>query len=176
MFRGFRSVLIVVLMAGATAVPPAQAATAEDGAAEAAQAWARAIMTHDVDAQMKLLPATMYAQSGERELRRRQRLHEKELAIINRQKYLSFEVRAPVQTLKVNTTTAVVLPYRSVLTTAQGKLQTDSVLIALSEEGSGQWSVFDGSGHGARSLKALIPGYTTGLSVPPAAAKLIQGE
>lgn len=175
MTRGFRY-LSMMLLAGAMALSPVQAATPEEGAAEAAQAWGRAVMARDVDAQIKLLPATMFSSPGDRERNRLQRLHDKELAIINKQNYLSFDVRAPSQTLKINKTTAVVLPYRSILAIAEGKLQTDSVLIALSEEGSNQWSVFDGSGHSARSLKMLIPGYTTGLSVPPAASKVIKGE
>jgi hypothetical protein len=176
MTRGFRCLSMLLLTAGAMALLPVQAATPEEGAAEAAQAWGRAIMGRDIDAQMKLLPPAMYPKPGERERQRLQRLHDKELAIINNQKYLSFDVRAPSQTLKINKTTAVVLPYRSILSIAEGKLQTDSVLIALSEEGSGQWSVFDGSGHSPRTLTALIPGYTTGLGVPPAVSKVIKGE
>jgi hypothetical protein len=175
MTRGFRY-LSMMLLAGAMALSPVQAATPEEGAAEAAQAWGRAVMARDADAQIKLLPATMFSSPGDRERNRLQRLHDKELAIINKQNYLSFDVRAPSQTLKINKTTAVVLPYRSILAIAEGKLQTDSVLIALSEEGSNQWSVFDGSGHSARTLQALIPGYTTGLAVPPAASKVIKGE
>ena len=174
--RGFRTLSMMLLAAGALALAPVQAATAEDGAAEAAQAWGRAIMARDIDAQMKLLPATMFSKPGDRERNRLQRLRDQELAIINKQKYLSFDVRAPSQTLKINKTTAVVLPYRSMLSIAEGKLQTDSVLIALSEEGSNQWSVFDGSGHSARSLKIMIPGYATGLSVPPAVARVIKGD
>lgn len=168
--------MMMVLVAGAMVLPPVRAATAEEGATAAAQAWGRAVMARDVDAQMKLLPATMYPKPGERERERLQRVHDKELAIINKQKYLSFDVRAPTQTLKVSKTIAVVLPYRSILSIAEGRLQTDSGLVALSEEGSNQWSVFDGSGHSARTLKALIPGYTTGLGVPPAVSKVIKGE
>jgi hypothetical protein len=176
MTRRFRSVLMVLLAAGAMSLSPVRAATPEDGAAEAAQAWARAIIARDVETQMKLIPATMYAKPDERARNRLQRLHNKELAIINNEKYLSFDVRAPVQTLKINKTTAVVLPYQSILTIPEGKLQTNSVLIALAEEGSSQWSVFDGSGHTTRSLKVLIPGYTTGLAVPPAVTLVIKGE
>lgn len=62
------------------------------------------------------------------------------------------------------------------MTVPQGKLQADSALIALSEEGSGRWTVFDGTGHNRRSLKALIPGYTSGLALPPAATKVIKDE
>jgi hypothetical protein len=173
MSRGFRHLSMLLMAVGAMALSPVRAATPE-AAAAAAQAWGQAVVARDVEAQMKLLPATMFSSPGDRERNRLRRLHDKELAIINRQNYLSFDVRAPSQTLKVNKTTVVVLPYRSILAIAEGKLQTDSVLIALSEEGSDQWSVFDGSGHGARSLKMLIPGYTTGLSVPPAASKIIK--
>jgi hypothetical protein len=66
-----------------------------------------------------------------------------------------------VQTVKFNKMIAVVLPYRSVLTDAQGKLQTDSVLIALAEEGSDKWSVFDGTGQTLRS-PAAHSGYAGG--------------
>jgi hypothetical protein len=172
---GFRF-LLMLLTAGATALTPARAAPPEEGALAAAQAWARAIITRDVDAQMKLLPATMYPKPGDRERLRMQRLHDNELAVIDKRAYLSFDVGAPAQTLKVDHTIVVVLPYRSVQASADGKLQTDSSLIALAQEGSGQWSVFDGGGHGERSLKTLIPGYKTGLLVPRAASKVLRGE
>jgi hypothetical protein len=176
MLRRFRTISIALLAAGAMAVTLAQAATPEEGATEAAQAWARAILARDVEAQMKLLPATMFSKPADRERNRLQRLHQKEMALINNQKYLSFDIRPPSQTLKVNKTIAMVLPYQSIMTVADGKLQTNSVLIALAEEGSNQWSVFDGSGHDARSLKVLIPGYTSGLGVPPVAATVIKSE
>jgi hypothetical protein len=177
MTRGIRSLSMMLLAASAMALSSVQAATPEEGAAEAAQAWGRAIMAHDVDAQMKLLPATMYTKPGERERNRAQRLHDKELAIVNKQKYLSFDVRAASQTLKINKFIAVVMPYRSILVVGEGKMQTDSALIAIAEEGSNQWSVFDATGYGnVRSLRMLIPGYTTGLNVPQAVSKLIKGE
>ena len=98
------------------------------------------------------------------------------VALINKQQIIAFDVRAPIQTLKIDKTTAVVIPYQSIVTVAEGKLQTDSVLVALSEDGSDKWSIFDGTGHTTRSLKSLIPGYTTGLSVSPARSQLIRGE
>jgi hypothetical protein len=176
MLRDFRNVTIALLTAGATAWSPVRAATPEEGAAEAAKAWGRAIVERDVDAQVKLLPATMFTKPGERERFRLQKVHEKEVAVINKRKFLSFDVQPPAQTLKMNKTVAVVLPYRSLLSVAEGKLQTDSALIALAEEGSNDWSVFDASGHGPRSLKVLIPGYTTALRLPPAVSKVIKGE
>ena len=174
MMRRLRSML--VLATGMLALAAVQAATPEQSATELAHAWARAITTRDVDAQMKLLPPTMYVKPGEREKNRLLRLHEKEVALINHQKFVSFDVRAPVQTIKINKTTAVVIPYQSIVTVAEGKLQTDSVLVALAEDGADKWSIFDGTGHTTRTLKLLIPGYTTGLNVPPAQSKLIRGE
>lgn len=171
-----RWAMLALGAAAAMALAPARAATPQEEALEAAQALSRAIMAQDVDAQMKLLPPTMYARPGERDRVRAQKLHDKEVAIVNKQKYLSFEVKAPVQTLKVNAFTAVVVPYRSVLAEADGKLQVDSVIIALTDEASGKWSAFDGSGQVTRTLKVIIPGYTQGLVVPPVASKLIKGE
>ena len=172
-----RRLILSLMLAGGTLVLAAvEAATPEQSATELAHQWARAVMTRDVDAQMRLLPPTMYVKPGERERNRLLRVHEKEVALINKQKLVSFDVRAPVQTIKLNKTTAVVIPYQSIVEIAEGKLQTDSVLVALSDEGTDKWSIFDGTGQSTRSLKLLIPGYTTGLSVPPARSKLIRGE
>ena len=172
-----RRLILSLMLAGGTLVLAAvEAATPEQSATELAHQWARAVMTRDVDAQMRLLPPTMYVKPGERERNRLLRVHEKEVALINKQKLVSFDVRAPVQTIKLNKTTAVVIPYQSIVEIAEGKLQTDSVLVALSDEGTDKWSIFDGTGHSTRSLKLLSPGYTTGLSVPPARSKLIRGE
>lgn len=176
MIRRMQMMAVILLAAGAVALAPPVAAAPEDGAAEAAKAWAAAVLARDVDAQMKLLPATMFPKPGDRERQHKMKVHDNELAVINKEKYLSFDVRAPVQTVKFNKMVAVVLPYRSVLAVAQGKLQTDSVLIALAEEGSGKWSVFDGSGHTTRSLKLHIPGYAGGLGLPPAVTKVIKDE
>lgn len=180
MMHGFRSMATMAMAAGMLAFTPAQAQaqtqTPEQSATALAHQWARAVTTRDVDAQMKLLPMAMYAKPGERERNRLQRLHEKEVALINKQQIIAFDVRAPIQTLKIDKTTAVVIPYQSIVTVAEGKLQTDSVLVALSEDGSDKWSIFDGTGHTTRSLKSLIPGYTTGLSVSPARSQLIRGE
>lgn len=176
LIRGFRFALMLLLAAGAVGLPPVRAATPEEGAVEAAQAWVKAIIARDVDAQMKLLPETMYADRAERERKRLQRVRDRELAIVNNQKYLSFDLRAPSQTFKVNKMIAVVVPYRSVLATAEGKIQTDSSLIALSLDGNNRWWVFDGSGQVDRSLKSIIPGYTTGLVVPRTVSAVIKGE
>ena len=176
MIRKMRTVAVTWLAVGAAVLAPALLAAPEDGAAEAGKAWAAAIVARDVDAQIKLLPATMFPKPGDRERQHKMKVHDNELAVINKQKYLSFDVRAPVQTVKFNKMIAVVLPYRSVLTDAQGKLQTDSVLIALAEEGSGRWAVFDGTGQTLRSLKLHIPGYAGGLGLPPAVTKVIKDE
>ena len=170
------SLILILATAGVLALPAVRAATPEQSATELAHAWARAITTGDVDAQMKLLPTTMYVKPGERERNRLLRLHEKEVALINKKKFVSFDVRAPLQTIKINKTTAVVIPYQSIVEVAEGKLQTDSFLVALAEDGADKWSIFDGTGHTTRTLKLLIPGYTTGLNVPPAQSKLIRGE
>jgi hypothetical protein len=176
MIRKMRTVAVILLAASAAALAPALVAAPEDGAAEAGKAWAAAIVARDVDAQMKLLPATMFPKTGDRERQHKMKVHDNELAVINKQKYLAFDVRAPAQTVKFGNVIAVVLPYRSVLTVAQGKLQTDSVLIALAEEGSGKWSVFDGTGQTLRSLKLHIPGYAGGLGLPAAVTKVIKDE
>ena len=176
MIRKMRTVAVTWLAVGAAVLAPALLAAPEDGAAEAGKAWAAAIVARDVDAQMKLLPATMFPKPGDRERQHKMKVHDSELALINKQKYLSFDVRAPAQIVKFNKMIVVVLPYRSVLTVAQGKLQTDSVLIALAEEGSGSWSVLDGNGQTQRSLKLHIPGYAGGLGLPQAVTKVIKDE
>lgn len=92
--RRCRTILLRMLLAACAATFLPAWAAADEGAAEAAKAWAAAVMARDVDAQMDLLPATMFPKSGERERQRKLKLHDKEMAIINNQKFLSFEVRA----------------------------------------------------------------------------------
>ena len=176
MNRELRFRVILLLATWVLAISLVRAATPETEALAAAQAWGRAIMAHDVDAQMKLLPQAMYPKPDERERQRQVRLHETELARINNRKYVSFDVRPPAQTMNIGTRIVVVVPYRSIQTIVEGRLQTDSVLIALSEEGSNQWSVFDGTGRTVRTLTAVIPGYTKELRVPPAVTKVLRAE
>ena len=162
--------LAALWMAGA-----ALAATPEEEATAAAQAWAKAVMTRDVDTEVKMLPASMFARPADRERRRLFRTAEREVAIVSGEKYLAFDVRPPTQTLQINKYTAVVFPYASKVDTPRGRLLTNSSLIALSEDGS-KWSIMDGSGQSTRSLKQLIPGYTGGLSLPVSKVSVVQPE
>ena len=154
----------------------AAAGPTEDAALAAAEAWAKAVSTRDVDAEFKLLPATMYAKPGERERMRAQRIRDREIAQLNKDVYLSFQMRAPIQTARIGKFTAVVVPYSYERQSPSGKLQRHSSAIALNEEGSSNWSVFDGSGQATRSLKALIPGYNGELSLPPAYTTALKPE
>ena len=147
----------------------------EAAALEAAQQWVKAVTMKDVELQMRLLPSTMFPKEGDRERARAQRLHQKEMATIRRQKYTMFVLGPPVQSLKVGLASVVVIPYKSVLENNDGKLQTDSTLIAVALDGS-KWSVFDGSGQNLRSLRTLIPGYTAGLNIPPAKSNVLTSE
>ncbi|MEO8137059.1 MAG: hypothetical protein ABI831_24160 [Betaproteobacteria bacterium] len=165
--NAFRRLLLIILATGGMA-GVARAATPEEDASSAAREWAKAIMTHDVETEMKLLPPALFPKPADRERARLMKLRERELAVVNGDKYLSFEVRLPIQTVKIDKVTAVVLPYTSELGTPKGKLQTNSALIAIFEQDSGKWSIIDGSGQNPRSLKRLIPGYTANLQLPPA--------
>lgn len=167
--------LVIMLTAGALA-GYVSAASPEEEATTAAQAWAKAIMNRDVETEMKLMPSTMYAKPGERERQRLLKLHDREMAVVNQEKWLSFEVRPPTQTVKINKTIAVVLPYSSELAKSKTRLQTHSALIALSEEGSGKWSVLDATGQNPRSLKIVIPGYNGSLQLPPPMVTAVKTE
>ena len=175
MTNAFRRLSLIIMIAGGLA-GPVSAASPEEEAAAAGQAWAKAIMTRDVETEMKLLPPTVFAKPGERERQRLLKLHDREMAIVNRDKWLSFAVRPPTQTVKINKTIAVVLPYSSELATSKGRLQTHSALIALSEEGSGKWFVLDATGQNPRSLKIVIPGYAGNLQLPPPLVTAVKTE
>lgn len=175
MIRRIRSAVLVILALGPIGTMPAWAATPEEGASAAALTWSQAVLAGDVDAQMKLLPPTLYSKPGERDRNRAMRLHEKEMAVINKVKILSFEVLPPAQTLKVDPYTVVVVPYRSVRSSPEGKLQTDAALIAMSEGASDTWWVFDAAGQVARTLKVVIPGYVQGLNLPRIVTRPVAG-
>src|SRR5512141_1112581 len=82
------------LAAGVFATTAAMAAVpGEDAALAAAQEWAKAVIARDVEAQMKLLPKRLAPSPESRERLRAARLHEKEMAIINRDRVLSFDVQ-----------------------------------------------------------------------------------
>lgn len=162
--------LATLLMTGA-----ALAATPEEEATAAAQEWAKAVMTRDVETEVKMLPATMFPKPGDRERRRLVRTAEREAAIIAGEKYLAYDVRPPLQTVQINKYTAIVFPYATKIDTPRGRLLTSSSLIALSEDG-GKWSIIDGNGQTTRSLKQLIPGYTGGLSLPVSKVVLVKPE
>ena len=158
-------------------VGTAMAATPEEDAAMlAAQAWVKAVTTRNVEAQMKLLPPTMFATSGDRDRARLVRVRDNEIAIIKDAKTIKFEVSPPVQTLKVGKSTALVIPYTMISSTTEATIQTNSSLIALALDGGSPWSVFDGSGHTERTLKTIIPGYKSGLNLPLARASAIKGQ
>ena len=167
-------------MASAACLASALIATAgaatpdEEAARAAAQAWVKAVTGRDVDAQIKLMPPTMFATSADRERARHQRVHEIEIALIKSRRYEKFELSPPAQTLKVGKATAVVIPYKAIVSSTDGKLQIDSSLVALALDGGSQWSIFDGAGHTSRTLKTVIPGYVTGLSVPTATSKVVK--
>lgn len=174
MLRSLRLLASVACLAGVV-IATAGAATPEEEAARAvAQAWIKAVTGRDVDAQMKLLPPTMFAKSADHERARHARVYDKEVALIRNQRYEKFDLGLPAQTMKVGKTTAVVIPYKSIVSSLDGKLQIDSSLVALNVEGSSQWSVFDGAGHTVRTLKVIIPGYVSGLNIPPATSKVVK--
>jgi hypothetical protein len=164
----------LVALALSVAAGTAIAATVEEDALAAAEAWARAVSTHDVDAEMKFLPPTVFVKPGDQERQRAARARDKETAVLNGEKYLSFQVRPAVQTAKINKATAVVLPYTWERQTLAGKLRMNSSVIALNDGGT--WYVIDGTGQNPRSLKILIPGYNGELSLPPARSMVIKPE
>ena len=147
----------------------------EESAVRVAEQWAKAVTARDIDQQMKLLPATMYAKDEDRERARLRKASEREVAIVRRAKYASFNLAPPSQTLKIGQSIAVVIPYKAVVESDDGKLQTDSSLIALSVDGR-RWSVFDGTGHTLKSLRTVIPGYTGGLNVPNVRSVMLKSE
>jgi hypothetical protein len=165
---------MMALAAGMFAAVAAHAATPAEDAAEAARQWAKAVMERDVDTQMKMLPKKMFVKPDSMERERRNRLHEKEMALINGEKWLSFDVQPTGQYGKVGNLVMIVLPYKSVVQVRDGKLQRESSLLAVAEEGSSNWSVIDGSGQNPRSIKIFVPGYAGAPAVPPAVTKLLK--
>ncbi len=148
---------------------------ADDAAAQAAaQAWAKAVMDNDVDAQMKLMPKRLFATPEQRERERKVRMHERERALINREKYVVFDLKPAAAAEQVGTTRVVIFPYRSVRQERDGKMQRDSSLIAIAEGGSDEWTIFDGSAASMKSLKLLIPGYAGRPSVPTPFTRLVK--
>ena len=139
----------------------------EEAAVAVSQQWAKAVTSRDIEAQVKLMPSTMFLRDGDKDRARKQRAHDNELAVIRKQKYTMFELGPPMQTLKVGAATLVLLPYKSAIdSTLEGRLQVESSLIAVALDGR-NWSVFDGSAQNLKSLKLIFPGYTGGLNVPP---------
>lgn len=169
-----RASVAALLIAGVVAAPALRAATAEDGAVLAARDWAKAVVERDVETQMNLLPKRLYASPEARERARQQRLHERELAVINQEKILAFDVQPPSATGKVGKLTLVILPYRAVIQNRDGKLERNSSLLAMAEEGSSEWAVMDGSGQNPKSLRFVVPGYNNNPRIPPSTSKLMQ--
>jgi hypothetical protein len=125
---------------------------------------------------VNLLPKAMFEKPEERERARKMRLHDKELAIIRGEKFLSFELMQPLRPVTVGKATIVVVPYKSVVQVADGRLQRESTLVALDLTGNSDWAVFDGSGHSVRSLKKFIPGYQGNPPLHPARTQLLKTE
>ena len=167
---------IAVASAAALIAAPVWALSADEEAAVAiGQQWVKAVTSRDIEGQVKLIPVTMFPREGDRDRARKQRAHENELAVIRKQKYAMFELGPPMQTLKVGAATVVLIPYKSAVDSADGRLQIESSLIALALDGR-NWSVFDGSGQNPKSLRTIIPGYTGGLNVPPARSVMVKPE
>jgi hypothetical protein len=165
----------VILAAAAVFAAVGARAAADDAAAQAAAtAWSRAILDYDVDGQMKLLPKRLFPTPELRERERKLRLHEKEMAVINNEKYVAFDVKPPLAAEQVGTARVVVFPYRSVKQVRDGKMQRDSSLVAIAEGGSNDWTILDGSGLGMKSLKALLPGYAGAPRVPQPVTRLLK--
>jgi hypothetical protein len=173
----FRAVLVqlAVLIAAAVSTAGLARAASDDTAAEsAARAWSRAIMDYDVDGQIKLLPKRLFTTQEQRERDRKLRLHEKEMAVINNEKYLAFDLKPALASEQIGTTRVMVFPYRSVKQVRDGKMQRDSSLVAIAEGGSNDWTIFDGTSASLRTLKALIPGYAGRPGVPQPITRLLK--
>ena len=168
----------LIAVAGALFAVLAHAGTPAEDAYAAAQEWARAVTARDVDTQVKMLPKALFARPDSMERERKMRQHDKEMAVINGEKYLSFEVQPAPSNLSgtVGKMSVLVFPYRSVLQTRDGKMQRDSYLVAVAEGGSSSWSVMDGSGQSMRSIKVFVPGYAGVPPVPPAMTKMLKAE
>lgn len=177
MTKWMRAAAIAAAGIAALLTAPAWALTADEEAAVAVgQQWVKAVTARDIEAQVKLMPATMFPREGDRDRARKLKAHDNELALIRKQKYSMFEVAPPMQTLKVGAATLVVLPYKSAVDSSlEGRMQVESSLIALTLDGR-NWSVFDGSGQNLKSLKVIVPGYAGGLNVPPVRSVVTKPE
>ena len=170
----FRSLVVAVSFAAGLAGVEAQAATPEEEAGAAARQWAKAIMSRDVETQLKLLPKRLFVKPGEREREEKRLMHDKEVAAINGERYLSFDVQPKaILTGKVGNQLVLMFPYRSVVQTRDAKLQRDSSLIAIAEEGSSSWSVIDGTAQNPKSMRIYLPGYAGNPPVPRAVTKAL---
>jgi hypothetical protein len=171
---GARAAAAVLLLAGIFATP-VRAATLEEDAMNAAREWVKAVTAYDVDTQMNLLPKRLYASPESRERAKQMRLHDKEMAKINREKIHSFEIQAPSATSKIGKMTLVIIPYRSVVENEKtGKIERSSSLLAIAEEGNPDWAVMDGSGQSFKSLKFVLPGYSGHPRIPPSLSKVVK--
>jgi len=166
------AMLVAVIVAGT----PAAAATPDEEAAEAARAYVKAVMARDVDAQLKLLPKGYFANAADRERRYKRLLHEKEMAVINDEKYVSFDVQPKIASGKVGNNTVIVFPYRSVTKNREARTERQSSLLAIAEEGSSNWSVIDGTGQSARSMKGYLPAYNGNPPIPKAVVKALPAD
>ncbi len=165
------------LLAGLLTAAVSRAATPAEEASAATRRWVKAVVERDVETQLQMLPRKLFANADRIEVERKNRLHDKERSIVNGEKYLSFDVE-PTTTLtgKVGNVVMMVFPYRSVLQVRDGKLQNESSLVAVAEEGSSNWSVIDGTGQNLRSIKLFVPGYAGTPAVPVALSKLVKPE
>jgi hypothetical protein len=168
---------LLLAAAAAAGATLAHAATLEEDAAAATREWAKAVMARDVESQLTLLPPGLFAKAGDREKEQKKLMHEKEMALINNERYVSFDVQPkPLTSGKVGKLVVMVFPYRSVWQVRDTKLQRDSSLIAIADEGSSKWSVIDGTAQNPKSMKAYLPGYAGGLSLPRAVTTALKSE
>ncbi|MEP6701725.1 MAG: hypothetical protein ABJB04_01965 [Betaproteobacteria bacterium] len=174
--REVRSLAVLAFVTCASLAWPVRAATPEEGAAAAAQRWVKAVVARDVDTQSKLLPKGLFAKPEDQERDRKLRMRDNEVAAINGEKILSFDLQPTGQSGRVGKMTLFVFPYRSITQSREGKMQRDSSLLAVAEEGSSNWSVIDGSGQSARSMRGFLPGYAGAPPIPRAAAKVLKPE
>lgn len=174
--RGAIGVAVVTWLAASMSSSSFAATPEEDAAMAVGRAWSKAIIARDVDALMKLMPPTMFAKPEDRERARLQRIRDKEVALIKSASIATFELGVPIQTVRVGKTPVVVIPYKSVVSSSDGRIQTESSLIAFAPDGGGDWWVFDGSGHSLKTLKTIIPGYSSGINVPVTKSAVLKAQ
>jgi hypothetical protein len=169
--------LIFAAIAGGLIGASVRAATPEEEAGAAAREYAKAVSTRDIDTQLKLLPRRLFAKPGDREREEKRLTHDKELAVINGERYLVFDVQQkPTSTGKVGNQLVLVFPYRSVVQNRDAKFQRDSSLIAFAEAGSSEWSVIDGTAQNTKSMKIFLPGYAGNPPIPRPVTKSLAAE